>query len=268
MSFFTLSLPALCDFMENMCLIFGITQIFPSLVSMSRALVLPITVLLSRILIRKLFNWKMVTALLVLLSGMTLATFVQYEGEMSNDEFELTTVGIILLCISALIQSLEVLIENRLFIVDPSMSAFYLQAAVSTWKMILTILILPFCSMIDVPKEYVTGGKFESFGAAFEVLFANKNLVWLFVLMMFSNGLHALLGMAIIKEESAVQRQTVMMLVTPTVWIFFMLYTGEGSESFNWKQLVGLIMLTFGTIWYIKADRDYGEELASRQFLD
>ena len=52
---------------------------------MSRALVLPITVLLSRVLIRKLFNWKMVTALLVLLSGMTLATFVQYEGEMSND---------------------------------------------------------------------------------------------------------------------------------------------------------------------------------------
>ena len=56
-SVFTLSLPALCDFFENMCLIFGITQIFPSLVSMSRALVLPITAMLSRFLIRKLFNW-------------------------------------------------------------------------------------------------------------------------------------------------------------------------------------------------------------------
>ena len=56
-SVFTLSLPALCDFFENMCLIFGITQIFPSLVSMSRALVLPITALFSRFLIRKLFNW-------------------------------------------------------------------------------------------------------------------------------------------------------------------------------------------------------------------
>ena len=82
-SIFTLSLPALCDFFENMCLIFGITQIFPSLVSMSRALVLPITAMLSRFLIRKLFNWKMITALVILLSGMTLATFVQYEGEMS-----------------------------------------------------------------------------------------------------------------------------------------------------------------------------------------
>ena len=165
--------------------------------------------------------------------------------------------GIVLLCISAFIQSLEIIIENRLFILDPSMSAFYLQAAVSTWKMILTILIVPFCSMIEVPHEYVTGGKFEQFGPALSILFANKNLVWLFVVMMISNGLHALFGMAIIKEESAMQRQTVMMLVTPTVWVFFMLYTGEGSEDFNWKQFVGLLMLVFGTFWYIKAEREY-----------
>ena len=77
----------MCDFFENMALIFGITQIFPSLVTMSRALVLPITALLSRILIRKLFNWKMLAALFLMLGGMTLSTFVQYEGEMSNSEF-------------------------------------------------------------------------------------------------------------------------------------------------------------------------------------
>lgn len=43
---------------------------------MSRALVVPITALLSKLLIRKFFNWKMLVALTVLLSGMTLATFV------------------------------------------------------------------------------------------------------------------------------------------------------------------------------------------------
>ena len=56
-SVYTLALPALCDFFENMCMIFGMTQIFPSLVTMSRALVLPITAVLSRWLIRKYFNW-------------------------------------------------------------------------------------------------------------------------------------------------------------------------------------------------------------------
>ena len=59
-----------------------------------------------------------------------------------------------------------------------------------------------------------------------------------------------------------------MMLVTPSVWIFFMLYEGEGKEEFNWKQLVGLFMLIAGTFWYIKADRDYGEQLALVTFID
>ena len=75
-SYLTLALPALCDFTENMCLIFGITQIFPSLVSMSRALVLPITAFLSKFLIKKYFSWQMLLAIAVLLSGMLLATFV------------------------------------------------------------------------------------------------------------------------------------------------------------------------------------------------
>ena len=75
-SLFTLAIPAACDFFENMALIFGTTQIFPSVVSMSRALVLPITAVLSRCLIRKLFSWQMILALALLLSGMSLATFV------------------------------------------------------------------------------------------------------------------------------------------------------------------------------------------------
>ncbi len=84
-SVFAMAVPALCDFFENVLLIFGTTQIFPSLVAMSRALVLPITAILSKFLIKKLFTCKMITALLVLTSGLTLATFVQYQGEMTED---------------------------------------------------------------------------------------------------------------------------------------------------------------------------------------
>ena len=86
------------------------------------------------------------------------------------------------------------------------MSSYYLYAAVSTWKIIFTIIILPFCGMIPVPEEYVTGGKFESFGKALPLLFSNSSLLWLVILMMLSNGLHACFGVAIIKEESAMQR--------------------------------------------------------------
>ena len=179
------------------------TQIFPSLVSMSRALVVPITALLSKLIIRKFFNWKMLLALAFLFSGMTLATFVQFEHEMSSNEFKLTFMGISLLCISAFIQALEVLIENQLFLLDPEMSAFYLQSAVSSWKMVFAVLMTPFCHLVTVPEAYVTGGKFESFEPALEMLWLNSDLLWLMVFMMVSNGLHSVFGMAIIKEESA-----------------------------------------------------------------
>ena len=94
----------------------------------------------------------MLLALAVLLSGMLLATFVQYESEMDDHTFKLTTWGIGLLCLSALIQALEVIIENRIFIIYPKLSAVYLQGAVATWKMIFCILLLPFCGLIEVPE--------------------------------------------------------------------------------------------------------------------
>ena len=183
---------------------------------MSRALVLPITALLSKFLIRKVFSWPMIlalfVALVVLLSGMGVATAVQlviavqFEDEMSDESFKLTTFGIVLLAISAFIQSLEIIIENHLFLKDPAMSSFYLQMGVATWKLIFAAVLIPFCSLISVPEEYVTGGKFESFGSALSLLFSHSSLIWLFLLMATSNGLHAILGVSIIHDESAMQR--------------------------------------------------------------
>ena len=90
---------------------------------------------------------------------------------MDDHTFKMTTWGIGLLCISAFIQALEVIIENRLFIIYPNLSAIYLQGAVSTWKMIFTIILVPFCGLIKVPEQYVTGGRLEDFEAAIKLLF-------------------------------------------------------------------------------------------------
>ena len=98
-----LMLPAFLDFIENGALIFGMTQIFPSLVSISRALVLPITALLSKFFIRKFFSWSMLFGLTLLLGGMTLASYVQFDQEMSLNEYNMSWIGVFLLILSALL---------------------------------------------------------------------------------------------------------------------------------------------------------------------
>ena len=80
-------------------------------------------------------------------------------------------------------------------------------------------------------------------------------MFWLMILMVTTHGIHSLAGMSIIKQESAMQRQMAIMLVTPTVWTFFLLHKGEAHEVFNWKELVGMAMVILGSVWYIQADR-------------
>lgn len=75
-STFKFAVPALCDWFENMTMIFAVTQIFPSVVTLSRALVLPITAILSKWLIRTVFTWQMIAALILTLGGMTLASYI------------------------------------------------------------------------------------------------------------------------------------------------------------------------------------------------
>ena len=56
LSILQLILPAICDFGENLLLILGIQEIYPSLSVLSRALVLPMAVLLSKYMLRKAYN--------------------------------------------------------------------------------------------------------------------------------------------------------------------------------------------------------------------
>ena len=51
-------LPALCDFLENTLLVFGLMQVFPSVTSMTRALTVPLTAWIGRYLIVQKFSWN------------------------------------------------------------------------------------------------------------------------------------------------------------------------------------------------------------------
>jgi hypothetical protein len=69
--------PAVCDFFENIVLVFGLTYVFPSLVTISRSFSIPVTALLCKILIRKAFNVSMISAIALISIGFIVTGLAQ-----------------------------------------------------------------------------------------------------------------------------------------------------------------------------------------------
>jgi hypothetical protein len=57
-------------------------------------------------------------------------------------------------------------------------------------------------------------------------------------------------GVAVTKYASAAQRSTISTARTVLIWIFFLIYTGAGHETFRAIQLIGFIVLILGTLVY------------------
>lgn len=90
-------------------------------------------------------------------------------------------------------------------------------------------------------------GKVEDTPQAFYE-FGQNNWIWVFAFgsslsIAFFNGF----GVAVTKYASAAQRSTIDTSRTLLIWVFFISYQGPGHERFIWLELVGFVMLVFGT---------------------
>jgi len=107
--------------------------------------------------------------------------------------------------------------------------------------------------MITVPTSIISSGKLEVFSLVFEEIGTGSSLLLGQILLyLVANGASALFSMLIIKDESAVMRQAVMLLVIPSVWLYFL---GQGTEQFSWLELCGMLLVVAATLYYVHVDR-------------
>ena len=175
-----------------------------------------------------------------------------------------------LLILSALLQAFEVVYENKYFADGTVKTSLFMQGGVATWKMIFTAAVLPFVGLIHVPEEYVTGGRLESLGMAVTTLYESREALCLMMLMVLANSIQAYIGMAIIENESAMLRQISMMMLTPVVWLYFLIVGRETPDNRAW-ELLGMFMVTAGSLWYVHSEREVvieQESLATQQEED
>ena len=94
--------------------------------------------------------------------------------------------------------------------------------------------ICPYGSVEDTPQAFYE--------------FGQNNLIWAFAVgTSLSIAFFNAFGVAITKYASAAQRSTIDTCRTLIIWIFFIFLKGPAHERFIWLQLVGFVMLVFGT---------------------
>lgn len=90
------------------------------------------------------------------------------QNEYDDPElYQLTLYGLFLLGMSALLQAMETMLENRLFKIEPDLSSFTMQTAVALWKLIMVLILVPFAGKIPSTTSMVEGGKMENLDRAY-----------------------------------------------------------------------------------------------------
>ena len=118
----------------------------------------------------------------------------------------------------------------------------------------MVMAIIPFVGMIPAPGSMVEGGMMENIDRAIIEIQQSTAIQGLIAFQVLACGLQSFLGVVVIREGNGVLKQAVTLLIIPIIWLFFLTYTGEGSEDFTLTQLLGMLMVISGTIYYIKAD--------------
>ena len=112
------------------------------------------------------------------------------------NHYEFSLYGLLLLVLSAFLQSMETLLENRLFEIEPDLSAFTMQTAVAFWKLVMVILLFPVAKYIPYTSPWLE--------RAFAESTQNKTVFSLICFQVIACGLQSYLGVLVIKESNGI----------------------------------------------------------------
>ena len=174
--------------------------------------------------------------MLALVAIMLSFLFVLYATSEISD-FKGQVGGFILLVLSACFQSLEVAIENRIFLIEKDLWALVLQQTISIWKMILLVCVLFIGHIFPSSIGMTLGCDTASISTALGKLNESKELYWLMLGLLFFNALAANLGMQIVKAENAVFKQSVVLLSIPILWLWNIFF-GTQKDKISYLEML------------------------------
>jgi len=174
---------------------------------------------------------------------------------------ETNILGILLLLLSLLFSGFQFVIEEK-FLGDSTIHPLKVVGWEGIWGSLYIFILLPIFQFVPCSKTWSGSPDLCSYNEGFDSfsvensIFALKQmaddgvLMFLVIASTFSIAFFNFFGISITKYASSPQRAVLDNSRTILVWIFFLIYQGNGHETFKWLQLIGFIVLIIGSLIY------------------
>ena len=272
-SAFHLAIPAMCDFFGSTIMTFGLTMMAGSVYQMFRGSLIFFTALFSVIFLKNKLYRHNYLALTVVISGLLLVGLASKvyphvlpshceDGPGGHQSFW----GIILVVIAQIFSATQFIVEEK-FMKGYHCHPLKAVGWEGIWGAGLYAILLVIFQFVQCEAPPKGGSNLSSFICspndknewhledtvfAFRQMGSDGLLLFYVILYVCSIALFNFVGISVSKYASSPDRAVVDTVRTIVVWGFFLMpFIDECyRESFNWLQLLGFVLLVFGTVIY------------------
>ena len=246
-------IPCAFDIVASTLMFVGLTMIAASIYQMLRGMIVFVASILSIIFLNKRYyrhHWTALSLVVVGVAIVGVSPVIYPDDSGDDDNSKNATVGLILVVAGQLFSGINMVAEEKLFRV------FYIHPLQMVgwegfWGMLIYAVILVILQFIPCPSKDICA--FETIEDTPQALYSFTQNYWIWVLLigsLLSITVYNSTNVAVTKYANCVQKSTINTSKTALVWVFFLAYPGKGHERFIWLQVVGFVILIFGTLMY------------------
>ncbi|KAL3270893.1 hypothetical protein HHI36_021405 [Cryptolaemus montrouzieri] len=248
---FILWLPAFCDMVSTITLLFALYLTYASSYQMLRGSVIIFTAILSVPIFHRIPHVREITGIFLVMFGLTVVGVSDYFDKLEDDDAKETKnviVGDVMVVSAQFISAIQGILEEK-FLVDKNIPP--LQAV--GWEGILgfssTALLLIPMYFIYVGEQFSNNAKgtLEDVLDAFVQIGNNWKILLATIVAICSIAVYNFCALTVGSELSATTRQVLDSVRTVIVWTISVCFFGQ---KFQYIQLIGFLLLLAGMAFY------------------
>jgi hypothetical protein len=262
--YWLLAIPSIFDLVATQLCMYGLLYVDVSIYQMLRGGAIVFVALLKQFVLGdKLYNFQWVGVLWnvvsIVLVGATAALSPPddstEDGVDTNSNAGLAILGVVLILLGALVQSMQYAFEERVMTMDASAPPLFLIGMEGLWGSIICLFILYPASYAIPGTDH---GSLENPFNTYTMMSNSSAICGIFVLYFLSIFVYNMLAILITYMLNSVWHAILDNFRPVTVWstdlvLFYCITAGAFGETwskFSWLQVLGMFVLLYGTAIY------------------